>query len=68
MHSADATVSLQMPSSVSEEAGSVDICADLTAVPPGGLECDIVLTLSLTDGTKAGKLSVTQIKFYYLLK
>ena len=59
---ADVTVALQMPASVGEGDGSVDLCVDLTGVPTGGLECDIVLTLSPMDGAKAG-MSLSTSKF-----
>ena len=51
-----------MPASVGEGDGSVDVCADLSGVPSQGLECDIVLTLSLVDGAKAG-MSLSTSKF-----
>jgi hypothetical protein len=48
----DATVSLQMPANITE-GDTVEICADLTDIPAGGLECDVVVELSTTDGAKA---------------
>ena len=38
---------------VSENHSSVEVCASLTDVPAGGLECEIVATINTTDGTKA---------------
>ena len=38
---------------VDEEAGELDVCLTLASIPPGGLECDIVVTLTTADG-KAG--------------
>ena len=38
-----------------EDSGTVAVCAEIT-VPPEGLECDVIATLTLTDGSKAGKL------------
>ena len=47
-----ATVSLQMPADTTE-GNNVEICVDLSSVPSGGLECDVVVELSTTDGIKA---------------
>ena len=41
----------------SEGNGMVQVCAQLSSAPPGGLECSIVATLTLMDGLKAGTLS-----------
>ena len=38
-----------------EDSGTVEVCAEIT-VPTAGLECDVIATLTLTDGSKAGKL------------
>ena len=46
----DATVSLQMPTSVTE-GNNITISVDLSNVPGGGLEVDLVVTLSTTPGT-----------------
>ena len=46
----DATVSLQMPTSVTE-GNDVTISVDLSNVPGGGLAVDLVVTLSTTPGT-----------------
>ena len=48
---ADVTVSLQMPSSVTEADTIITICVDLTSFPGEGLECDVEVTLAATDGT-----------------
>ena len=48
---ADVTVSLQMPSSVTEADTIITICVDLTSVPGEGLECDVEVNLAATDGT-----------------
>ena len=42
-----------MPSATLE-GSNVEICVDLSNVPVGGLECDVVVMLDATDGTKAG--------------
>lgn len=36
------------------EGNDVEICVNLSNVPLGGLECDVVVELSTTDGIKAG--------------
>ena len=38
-----------------DEDGMIDICMDLTGIPSEGLECDIVVPLSLVNG-RAGEL------------
>ena len=42
--------------SVAEDVGTgmIGVCAEIAAVPGGGLETDLVVTLSTMDGTKAG--------------
>ena len=46
------------------EGGSVEVCVELSHLPPDGLQWDIVVTLSTTDGDKACKLHTehTQVK------
>lgn len=44
--------------SVGEGDGSVEVCAELTSVPVGGLECEISVTLAFSDGTKTGNEDV----------
>ena len=39
--------------SVDENDGSVDICADIVQLP-GELQTDLMVTLSTTNGSKAG--------------
>ena len=38
---------------MNENNGSVRVCVNLTDIPDGGLECDIVATINTTDGPKA---------------
>ena len=38
---------------VDESQSSVEVCANLTDIPDGGLECEIVATLNTNDGAKA---------------
>ena len=38
---------------VSENHSSVKVCVNLTDIPAGGLECEVVATINTTDGTKA---------------
>ena len=38
-----------------ENAGSVEVCAELETAPSGGLECSIVATLTPQNGNKAGE-------------
>ena len=40
-----------------ESSGTVEVCAEII-VPADGLECDVIATLTLTNGTRAGKLSL----------
>jgi len=42
--------------SVAEDVGTgtIGVCAEIAALPGGGLETDLVVTLSTVDGTKAG--------------
>ena len=42
--------------SVAEDVGTgmIDVCAEIAALPMGGLETDLVVTLSTADGAKAG--------------
>ena len=50
----DATVTI-VPSdyTVDESQSSVQICASLTDIPAGGLECEVVATINTTDGPLA---------------
>ena len=38
---------------VDESQSSVEVCASLTDIPAGGLECEVVATINTTDGPKA---------------
>ena len=40
--------------SVDETDGMVDVCAEITSLPGGGLGTDLVVTLSTMGSTKAG--------------
>ena len=43
---------------VQENESSVTVCAEISGVPAGGLECDIVVTfMVISNSTKAGTLS-----------
>ena len=43
---------------VQENESSVMVCAEISGVPAGGLECDIVVTfMVISNSTKAGTLS-----------
>lgn len=46
----DATVSFQMPMSITE-GNSVAIAVDLSSLPDDGLQVDLVVTLSVGAGT-----------------
>ena len=59
-YSIDATISLEMTSyTFGEGDGTVQVCSEISGVPSGGVECDIVVTFSTKDGTKAGKMSLS---------
>ena len=38
---------------VDESHSSVEVCANLTDIPDGGLECEVVATINTSDGPKA---------------
>ena len=38
-----------------ENAGSVEVCAELETAPGGGLDCSIVVTMTPQNGNKAGE-------------
>ena len=38
-----------------ENAGSIEVCAELETAPGGGLECSIVAILAPQNGNKAGE-------------
>ena len=37
---------------VGEGDGSVEVCVEASGMPAGGLECDLTISLALTDGIK----------------
>ena len=37
---------------VDESHSSVEVCARLTGIPFGGLECEVVATINTSDGPK----------------
>ena len=38
---------------VDESQSSVEVCANLTDIPDGGLQCEVVATINTNDGPKA---------------
>ena len=51
-----AAVEMSEPNySVGEGDSSVEVCVELTSLPAGGLECEIVVVLDVSAGTKTGK-------------
>ena len=38
---------------VDESQSSVEVCANLTDIPDGGLECEVVATINTSNGSKA---------------
>ena len=50
-----------------ENAGSVEVCAELETAPSGGLECSIVATLTPQNGNKAGEPGNTTIILFLTL-
>ena len=40
----------------SEGNGTTEVCVEVSGVPGGGLECEIVVTLTTMDGDKAGRV------------
>ena len=47
---------------VGESQSSVEVCTNLTDIPDGGLECDVVATINTNDGPKASMSLVPQIQ------
>ena len=43
---------------VGEGDGSVEVCVEASGVPAGGLECDLTISLALTDGIKTGRFRI----------
>ena len=50
-----------------ENAGSVEVCAELETAPSGGLDCSIVATLTPQNGGKAGEPGITTIMLFLAL-
>ena len=65
---ADATVSMERNEyTFDEDNGTVSVCAQII-VPADVLECDVIATLTLTDGIRASKFCLyvkTKIKSLY---
>jgi len=40
---------------VGEGDGSVEVCVEIGSVPSGGLESELVVTLTISSGTKTGE-------------
>jgi len=51
---AEVSVALQQVSHSASEGGMVEVCAVISSVPGGGLECPVVATLDAMNG-KAGE-------------
>ena len=49
----------QLEYSFCEGNGTVEVCVQLIQTPIGGLQCSIVVDLSLANGTKAGSVQYT---------
>ena len=49
---------------VDESQSSVEVCASLTDIPAGGLECEVVATMNTTDRTKASMSPIVVGKMY----
>ena len=47
---------------VDESQSSVEVCANLTDIPDGGLDCEVVATISTSDGPKASMSLVPQFQ------
>ena len=43
---------------VDEGDGSVTVCAEISDIPTGGLECDVVISLVASPGLKSGECTV----------
>ena len=44
---------------VNESQSSVEVCASLTDIPAGGLECQVVATMNTMDGPLASMFPCT---------
>ena len=52
----DATVQMDEDTyTVGEGDGSVEVCVEISNVPSGALECELVVNLTISSGTKTGK-------------
>ena len=40
---------------VGEDDGSVEVCVEIGSVPSGGLEGELMVTLTISSGTKTGE-------------
>ena len=49
---------------VDESQSSVEVCANLTDIPDGGLECEVVANIATADGPKASMLPVDTKPWY----
>ena len=45
---------VQAAVSVNEIFGTVNVCAEIAALPVDGLQTDLIVTLSTSNGSKAG--------------
>ena len=50
-----AEVSMAAPVYTVNEGNTVEVCVELTSLPADGLQWEIVVTLDVMDGIKAGK-------------
>jgi len=51
----DATVQMDEDTyTVGEGDGSVEVCVEIGNVPSGALECELVVNLTISSGTKTG--------------
>ena len=55
--------------SVIEADPTINVCAEIISLPAGGLATEVVVTLSTTDGSKAGLQGTTDAvdKHHYFL-
>ena len=37
------------------DGAAVEVCVEASGVPAGGLECNLTISLALTDGIKTGR-------------
>ena len=48
------TVQMEETAMSVNEGVAVNVCAEIAALPIGGLQTDLIVTLSTTNGSKAG--------------